>query len=110
MMAESQFRQDFHSRLDSHSAAWFIYIAASKWLAYLLDTISLLYIAFVTFYFVFFEQGLKILLKIKGLTTNIYVSIFIRWSLRWSIHLVGYKSYGVRNMEYFLSHFLNLYA
>lgn len=50
--AQDKFLNEFQSRLDRHSASWYINLATSRWFGIWLDWISVLYTAVVVSSFV----------------------------------------------------------
>ncbi len=54
--AQERFLEEFQSRLDKHSATWYVNLAASRWFGIWLDWISVLYTAIVVGSFVVGHQ------------------------------------------------------
>ncbi|XP_035704148.1 multidrug resistance-associated protein 4-like [Folsomia candida] len=49
---------DFHAIQDTHSSAWFIYVASGRWIAMYLDFVAVLFTAMVIFsFFIFSTKG-----------------------------------------------------
>lgn len=55
--AQDMFIEEFDAIQDNHSCAWFLYIASSRCFGYWLDMICIIFIGFVVFILLFFNDG-----------------------------------------------------
>lgn len=55
--AETILEMEFHEYQDFNTSCWYLFICASRWFALWLDVVCLLFIAFVTYSFLFFGNG-----------------------------------------------------
>ncbi|CAH1101123.1 unnamed protein product [Psylliodes chrysocephalus] len=81
--AEEMIIKEFDILLDQHSSAWYLYIAANEVFGFILDVMSTLFIAVVTYQFLLFESSEEVTGSV-GLT------------LSQCLILTGMLQYGVR--------------
>jgi ATP-binding cassette subfamily C (CFTR/MRP) protein 4 len=55
--AEESFIRAFDDFQDMHTSSWYLFIASTRWFGIWLDWISVTFIAFVAFSFMFTSQG-----------------------------------------------------
>lgn len=55
--ANTFLEKEFHEFQDFNTSCWYLFICASRWFALWLDIVCLMFIAFVTYSFLFFGDG-----------------------------------------------------
>lgn len=58
--AEDILRREFDKHQDSHTSAWFMYIAASSAFGFYLDVLCLIFVGIITFSFLTFGQSMTL--------------------------------------------------
>lgn len=101
--AENILRDEFDKHQDNHTAAWFMYIAASSAFGFYMDLICFIFITLITFSFLIFGQdGLGMNASNVGLaiTQAISLSMMVQWGLRQSAEVANQLMSVERVLEY----------
>ncbi|KAG5875254.1 hypothetical protein JTB14_011933 [Gonioctena quinquepunctata] len=97
--AQNILRDEFDKHQDSHTSAWFMYIAASSAFGFYLDVLCCIFVAVVTFSFLGLGECGKVGLAIKQATA---LTGFVQWGIRQSAEVAnqlilesffGYKTF-----------------
>ncbi|XP_072393683.1 ATP-binding cassette sub-family C member 4-like [Diabrotica undecimpunctata] len=93
---------EFDKHQDSHTSAWFMYIAASSAFGFYLDIICFIFIAIITFYLLNFGEGLALKGGEVGLAITQATALtgMVQWGIRQSAEITNQLMSVERVLEY----------
>lgn len=100
--AQNILRDEFDKHQDSHTSAWFMYIAASSAFGFCMDLLCFIFITLITFSFLTFGEDIGLSGGEVGLaiTQAISLSMMVQWGLRQSAEVANQLMSVERVLEY----------
>ncbi|KAJ8933694.1 hypothetical protein NQ314_013860 [Rhamnusium bicolor] len=100
--AQNILRDEFDKHQDSHTSAWFMYIAASSAFGFWLDIICFIFVAVITFSFLTFGENLGLRGGEVGLAITQAAALtgLVQWGMRQSAEVANQLMSVERVLEY----------
>ncbi|CAK8678304.1 unnamed protein product [Clavelina lepadiformis] len=100
---QEKFEEEFHIRQDAHSAAWFLFLTGSRWLAMRLDAICAIFIGTVAFFSIVFVSMTDVDAGQVGLTLTYSMMLMgmFQWGTRQSAEVENLMTSVERIQEYY---------
>ncbi|KAL7641520.1 UNVERIFIED_CONTAM: hypothetical protein RMT77_007391 [Armadillidium vulgare] len=96
---QNEFCDQFDKHQDRHSSAWFLYLSSTRLFGVYLDVLSTIYIAFVTFSFLFKEEVLSGEVGL-AISLAMMLSGMFQWGVRQSAEVENQMTSVERILEY----------